>query len=68
MRHVVMIRPEPGLVSIPVEKAVYCQACETVSTSVGRCGVCGSERTVELAPLFTGPWEPSPAPAIALAA
>jgi hypothetical protein len=68
MRNVVMIRPEPGLVSIPVEKAVYCHTCETVSTSQKRCGLCGSERIIELAPLFTGPWDPSPAPAIALAA
>ncbi|HEY6487635.1 MAG: hypothetical protein WCC26_01305 [Terracidiphilus sp.] len=30
MRNVVMIRREPGLVSIPVEKAVY---CETVKQS-----------------------------------
>jgi hypothetical protein len=68
MRNVVMIRPESGLVSIPVGRAVYCQACEMISTSVGRCGLCGSGRIVELAPLFTGPWEPSPAPAIVLAA
>jgi hypothetical protein len=68
MRNVVMIRPEPGLVSIPVEKAVYCQACETVSTSLGRCGLCGSERIVELAPIFTGPWDPGPVPAVALVA
>jgi hypothetical protein len=69
MRNVEMIRREPGLVSIPVEKAVYCENCETVSTSTGkRCGLCGSERTVELAPLFDGPRGPNPAPAAALAA
>ena len=28
MRNVVMIRREPGLVSIPVESAVYCGNCE----------------------------------------
>jgi hypothetical protein len=27
----VMIRREPSLVSIPVENAVYCENCETVS-------------------------------------
>jgi hypothetical protein len=68
MRKVVMIRVEPGLISIPVEKAVYCQACETVSTSLGRCGSCGSERIIELAPLLKDPWDPGPAPAVALVA
>jgi hypothetical protein len=69
MRNVIMIRPVPELVSIPVEKAVYCESCRTISTSVGkRCGLCGSERIVELAPLLTGPWNPGPLPAMALAA
>ena len=35
MRNVLMIRRESGLVSIPVESAVYCGNCETVSTSSG---------------------------------
>ena len=65
MRNITMIRSEPGLVSIPVERAVYCLTCETISTSPGRCGLCGSDRVIELAPLFTGPWEPGPASAIA---
>ena len=68
MRNVRMIRSEPGLVSIPVERAVYCQTCETISTSLERCGLCGSEWILELAPLFTTPRDPSPVPAIALAA
>ena len=69
MRNVLMIRQEPGLVVIPVEKAVYCETCETVSTSSGkRCGLCGSESIVELAPLVGGPWDPGPAPALAMAA
>jgi hypothetical protein len=68
MRNVQMIRTEPGLVSIPVEKAVYCENCETVSTSGGkRCGLCGSERIVELAGLFLGPSGPGAPPASALA-
>jgi len=47
MCKVQMIRHELGLVSIPVEKAVY---CEKVSNSAWRrCGVCGSEEIVELA-------------------
>jgi hypothetical protein len=69
MRNVVMIRIEPGLVSIPVERAVYCENCETVSTSAGRrCGLCGSEEIVRLAPFKPEPWNPGPAPAIALVA
>lgn len=69
MRNVVMIRREPGLVFIPVESAVYCANCETVSTSSGRrCGLCGSERIVRLNPFFPEPWNPSPTPAVALVA
>ncbi len=65
MRNVQMIRTEPGFVSIPLEKAVYCKNCETVSTSAGRrCGVCGSERFVVLAHIVSGPPDPgSPPPA-----
>ena len=67
MRNVTMIRTEPGLVSIPVERAVYCRGCETISTSAQmRCGVCGSNRIMQLAPLVTHPWDPGPAPATAL--
>ena len=52
MRNVLMIRREPGLVSIPVESAVYCGNCETVSTSSGRrCGLCGSEDIARLVAL-----------------
>lgn len=69
MRNVQMIRPEPGLVWIPLEKAIFCKNCEMVSTSSRkRCGLCGSESIIELAPLFRGPEEPGPMPAIALAA
>lgn len=69
MRNVVMIRTEPGLVSIPVEKAVYCESCKTISTSTQkRCGLCGSEQIIVLARLFTDPWDPGPACAAALVA
>ena len=60
---------EPGLVSIPLKKAVYCQNCEMVSSSARRrCGLCGSERIVGLAPLIPGPWDPGPMQALASAA
>jgi hypothetical protein len=69
MRNVTMIRTEPGLVSVPIEMAVFCENCETVSNSnTRRCGVCGSEQIMELAPLVIHPWDPGPAPAAALAA
>jgi len=69
MRNVVMIRREPGLVSIPVESAVYCGNCQTVSTSSGRrCGLCGSEDITRLVPWIPGPSDPSPAPVAAAAA
>jgi hypothetical protein len=69
MRNVTMIRKEPGLISIPVEKAVYCENCQNVSTSLNlRCGLCGSEQIIDLIALIAGtPWEPGPVPALALA-
>jgi len=69
MCNVRMIRTEPGLVSIALEKAVYCWNCGMVSSSARqRCGLCGSERTVRMAPLIPEPWDPGPVPALALAA
>jgi hypothetical protein len=69
MRNVRMIRTEPDLVWIPMEKAVYCENCETVSSSRGmRCGLCGSEQIVPSAATTPEPWDPSPAPVVALAA
>jgi hypothetical protein len=69
MCNVRMIRTEPGLVSIPVEKAVYCANCKMVSSSARRrCGLCGSERIVRMSPLIPEPSDPSPIPALALAA
>jgi hypothetical protein len=67
MSNVQMIRKEPGLVSIPVQTAVYCENCDTVSNSAWlRCGLCGSEEIVELALILCGPPDPSPAPAAAI--
>ena len=69
MRNVRMIRTQPDLVWVPLEKAVCCENCETVSSSSGRrCGLCGSERVIPLALMMPGPWDPGPAPAVALAA
>lgn len=69
MRNVLMIRREADLVAIPVEKAVYCENCQTVSTSARqRCGLCGSEQIARLVAPNPGPWDPSPTPAAVLAA
>jgi hypothetical protein len=69
MRNVRMIRTEPGLVWIPPEKAVYCENCKTVSSSSGRRRrLCGSEQIVPLVATTPEPWDPGPAPVVALAA
>ena len=63
MCNVKMIRQERGLVSIPVQQAIYCKNCERVSNSGWlRCGLCGSETIVELLSLFSGPSDPNPPP------
>lgn len=63
MCNVQMIRNEPGLISIPVERAVFCENCQNVSNSVWtRCGSCGSDELLELAPLLGGPCGPGPGP------
>ena len=48
MCNVRMIRTEPGLVSIPLEKAVYCENCKMVSSSARqRCGYADRSRSSE---------------------
>jgi hypothetical protein len=69
MRNVQMIRMEPGLIWIPIERAVLCKSCQTVSTSVERrCGLCGSEQIRRLTCDDPDPSRPSPAQGAALAA
>ena len=56
MRNVRMLRPEPNLISIPLEQAIYCENCETVTNSHReRCGRCGSERVLRLTALIDEP-------------
>ena len=65
MRNIQMIRHDPRLISIPLEKAVYCENCETVSTSAhSHCGLCGSERVIDLATILGGPPDSTPASAL----
>lgn len=69
MRNVRMIRMEPSLVSIPLEKAVYCENCKMISSSARqRCGLCGSEKIVKLASVFSGPSDPGSPPAASFVA
>jgi len=71
MRNVQMLSTEPNFVSIPVEQAVYCENCETVSNSRrDRCGVCGSEAILALVAMIGGPPQnpgPGGAPAAQIA-
>ena len=63
MCKVQMIRLEPGLISIPVKRAVYWQGCQHVSNSAwDRCGLCGSGEILDLATLLIDPKEPDPSP------
>jgi hypothetical protein len=69
MCNVRMIRTEPDLVSIPLEKAIYCENCRMVSSSnQQRCGLCGSERITRVTLFVSAPWDPDPVPALALVA
>jgi hypothetical protein len=69
MRNVNMIRMEPDLIWIPLERAVLCKNCQTISTSVApRCGLCGSEQIRRLTGDDPDPSRPSPALGAALAA
>lgn len=65
-RNVRMLRKEANFISIPVETAIYCENCETVSNSGReRCGVCGSEAILSLVHMIGGPPKnPSPGPAV----
>lgn len=64
-RNIRMLRKEANFISIPVEKAVYCENCETVSnSSLERCGVCGSEAILTLVHLIDGPPPSNPGPAV----
>ncbi len=63
MCKVQMIRVEPGLIAIPVDRALYCQDCGNVSNSAwDRCGLCGSRQMLALATVLSGPEEPDPSP------
>ena len=43
---------------IPLQAAQFCEACQTVNNSTGRCAVCGSQAIVNLSRLIAGAFEP----------
>jgi hypothetical protein len=56
MCQVKVIRPVDRLVSIPVDIAIYCEACRNVTNSPSeRCGKCGSEFVLRLITLVDRP-------------
>jgi hypothetical protein len=51
-----MIRPAYRLVIIPVDEAIYCRACRSVTNShIERCGKCGGDSVLRLATLIDQP-------------
>jgi hypothetical protein len=51
-----VIHPAYSLVIIPVDEAIYCRACRSVTNSHGeRCGKCGSDSVLRLATLIDQP-------------
>lgn len=50
---------EQSICCIPLNHAVYCQGCQTVSNSrPTQCQLCGSERVVRLEPILDGSPDP----------
>ena len=63
MAKVIVLRAEQVIYSIPLQQAVYCENCATVSNSRPfRCGVCGSAAVLRVEPIFNR--DPDP-PALA---
>lgn len=56
MCQVTVLRPMHRLVSIPVDLAIYCNACRNVTNSPSECcGKCGSEFVLRLITLVDRP-------------
>jgi hypothetical protein len=57
-----LIRPEPMIISVPLDLAVFCENCQTISNSRGdRCGVCESQAILALKLILDPePQPPSP--------
>ena len=53
MATIIDFRAEPTIFSIPLQLAVYCENCVTISNSrLCRCEVCGSESVLRVEPIF----------------
>jgi hypothetical protein len=56
MGEISILRPKRNLVSIPVNEAVYCESCSSVSNSSGGCrALCGNISVWALAELVPRP-------------
>lgn len=56
MGEISILRPKRNLVSIPVNEAVYCESCASVSNSSGGCcALCGNISVWALAELVPRP-------------
>jgi len=56
MGEISILRPKRNLVSIPVNEAVYCESCASVSNSSGGCcALCGNISVWALAELVPQP-------------
>jgi hypothetical protein len=56
MSQVKVLHPLHCLVSIPVDKAIYCENCKNITNSPSeRCGKCGSKLVLRLATLIHRP-------------
>jgi len=56
MGQVKLIRPGHSLVTIPIDKAIYCKKCRNITNSPNeRCGRCGSEFVLRLVILVDQP-------------
>jgi hypothetical protein len=59
MAKVIELCAEPAICSIPLNHAVYCENCNTISNSRPyRCGVCGSEAVLRVEPILNRNPEP----------
>jgi hypothetical protein len=67
MGEISILRPKRNLVSIPVNEAVYCESCASVSNSSGGCcALCGNISVWALAELVPRPpMGPHPGSALA---
>jgi hypothetical protein len=62
MSSLTKLPPRAPFRSIPVKDAVYCKGCKTISNSrARRCGVCGDNALLRVAPIL----DPEPPPASA---